>query len=196
MNNKTPLFLTFYFLFSAVLFCKELGETLRFGASHYALENTIILEFDRCDDEYEIILNKPIQNAFKYNIVEKNIETGIIKDFIKSELELVNNPQNFLIPVSKNSKQEKPNNSCITAKENTRFVQYSKKESLVALNSRKSIHVKAGLNSLFDAANNSQLGEQKCNVKNLYNLSSILKKQSFQLQNGLFLKENMPTILA
>ena len=86
-----------------------------------------------------------------------------------------------------------------------------KDESLVALNIRKIIHVNAELNSLFDAANSSSsdetylltkaekvnhplvfkfskkwsvTGEEKYNAKNLWTLTSNLKKRAYELSDA------------
>ena len=97
--------------------------------------------------------------TFENNITSKNIETGISKGFVKSEFELVKNKQGFLIPVSDKIKNAITISSEIASKENTGVNWYSKKESLVALNSGKTIQVKAELNSLFDATSSSSPGD-------------------------------------
>ncbi|WP_299555942.1 polysaccharide lyase 6 family protein [Seonamhaeicola sp.] len=97
--------------------------------------------------------------TFSNNIIGINIETGIAQGFEKANMQLAKNAQGFLIPKSDQIKTPIAISPEIATKENTGATWYSKSESLVALNSGKTIHVKAGLNSLFDAANNSQPGD-------------------------------------
>jgi poly(beta-D-mannuronate) lyase len=97
--------------------------------------------------------------TFKDNILGKNLTTDISSGFENADIQLVKNEQGFLIPQSDKIKNKIAISPKIATKENTGISWYSKKESLVVLNSGKIIHVKAGLNSLFNAANNSLPGD-------------------------------------
>jgi poly(beta-D-mannuronate) lyase len=97
--------------------------------------------------------------SFNNNITSPNIDMGIPSGFVKSEIELIKNEQGFLIPTSNEIKNKVTISPKIATKENTGIAWYSKNESLVALNTGKTIKVKAELNSLFDAASNSSAGD-------------------------------------
>ncbi|WP_282134225.1 chondroitinase-B domain-containing protein [Seonamhaeicola maritimus] len=96
---------------------------------------------------------------FRNNIQGKNLKTDISSGFENADIQLVKNEQGFLIPQSDKIKTKVEIHPNIATKENTGVNWYTKEESLVALNSGKTIQVKAELNSLFDAANNSQPGD-------------------------------------
>ncbi|MFD1315100.1 chondroitinase-B domain-containing protein [Namhaeicola litoreus] len=95
--------------------------------------------------------------TFENNITSKNIETGIAQGFKKSEFELLKNEQGFLVPVSDQIKVEiSPN---IATKENTGTDWYSKTDETVALNSGKTIAVDPGINTIANAALQSNPGD-------------------------------------
>ena len=94
---------------------------------------------------------------FENNITGKNIETGITKGFEKSEFELVQNEQGFLVPVSDKFKVEI--SSKIATKENTGVNWYSKKDESVSLNSGKTISIEPGINTIYNASKDSNPGD-------------------------------------
>lgn len=96
---------------------------------------------------------------FENNIIGQNIETGIASGFEKADIELVKNEQGFLIPKSDKIKTPITISEKIATKENTGTTWYSKTENIIALNSGKVIKVAPGINTLFDAAKNSELGD-------------------------------------
>ncbi|TXG38603.1 chondroitinase-B domain-containing protein [Seonamhaeicola maritimus] len=97
--------------------------------------------------------------SFQNNIQGKDLKTDISSGFENADIQLVKNAQGFLIPQSDKIKTKVEISPNIATKQNTGVSWYTKEESLVALNSGKTIQVKAELNSLFDAANNSQPGD-------------------------------------
>ncbi|WP_246146999.1 polysaccharide lyase 6 family protein [Seonamhaeicola marinus] len=96
---------------------------------------------------------------FSGNILGNNMSTTINQGFETADVTLEKNKYGFLMPKSEILKSEIKIHPNIATKENTGVTWYSKKESLVALNSGKIIQVKAELNSLFDAVNNSKPGD-------------------------------------
>ncbi|WP_179353150.1 polysaccharide lyase 6 family protein [Winogradskyella vidalii] len=96
---------------------------------------------------------------FENNITGKNIEPLTANGFEKASIELVENNQGFLIPKSDQIKTPITISENIATKENTGTTWYSKKQNIVTLNSGKIIKVAPGINTLFNAANNSQPGD-------------------------------------
>jgi poly(beta-D-mannuronate) lyase len=95
--------------------------------------------------------------TFKDNITGQNVETGIEKGFKKAKIELATNEQGFLMPVSKKYQLEiSPD---IATKENTGVTWYSKQTETATLDSGKTTNVNPGINTLFDAAENSAPGD-------------------------------------
>ncbi|SIS74648.1 poly(beta-D-mannuronate) lyase [Zobellia uliginosa] len=97
--------------------------------------------------------------SFKNNILGKNSETTIEKGFVKADIQLVKNEQGFLIPTSKKIKHKISISPNIATKENTGVTWYSKEDKTVALNSGKTIKVKAGINTLYDEVKKSEAGD-------------------------------------
>ncbi|WP_372752555.1 polysaccharide lyase 6 family protein [Mariniflexile sp.] len=97
--------------------------------------------------------------TFKDNILGNNMESGIPNGFENADMKLVKNEQGFLIPKSDKIKNEITISPNIATKENTGVSWYSKADKYIALNSGKTIKVEAGINTLFDAAKNSNPGD-------------------------------------
>lgn len=97
--------------------------------------------------------------TFKDNVLSKNLETSIKGGFENADIKLVKNEQGFLIPTSDKIKTKVTISPNIATKENTGASWYSKIDKGVALNSGKILKVKAGINTLFDAAKNSNPGD-------------------------------------
>ncbi|OWW25642.1 alginate lyase [Zobellia sp. OII3] len=97
--------------------------------------------------------------SFKNNILGKNSETTIEKGFVNADIQLVKNGQGFLIPTSKKIKHKVTISPNIATKENTGVTWYSKEDKTVALNSGKTIKVKAGINTLYDEVKKSEAGD-------------------------------------
>lgn len=96
---------------------------------------------------------------FEKNIIGSAMKTDIYEGFENSDIQLVENKYGFLIPKSEKLKSEIAIHPEIATKANTGVSWYSKAESLVALSSGKVIQVRAELNSLFNAVNNSTPGD-------------------------------------
>ncbi|MFD0990795.1 polysaccharide lyase 6 family protein [Mariniflexile jejuense] len=97
--------------------------------------------------------------TFKDNILGNNMESGISSGFENADIQLVKNEQGFLIPKSDKIKTKITISPNIATKENTGVSWYSKADNYVALDSGKTIKVEAGINTLFDAAKNSNPGD-------------------------------------
>ena len=97
--------------------------------------------------------------TFENNITSQNIETGIASGFEKAAITLEKNEQGFLIPTSDKIKTPITISDKIATKENTGVSWYSKEENTIALNSGTTIKVAPGINTLFDAAKNSEPGD-------------------------------------
>ncbi len=97
--------------------------------------------------------------TFKDNILGNNMESGIASGFENADMQLVKNDQGFLIPKSDKIKNEITISPNIATKENTGVSWYSKTDTYVALNSGASIKAEPGINTLFDAAENSKPGD-------------------------------------
>ncbi|MDO6738422.1 chondroitinase-B domain-containing protein [Wenyingzhuangia sp. 2_MG-2023] len=97
--------------------------------------------------------------AFKNNLISPNI-TALTKDgFVKEKLTLSLNDKGLLVPTDKNLKVGATIPTEIATKENTGASWYSKADKKVVLSSGKTIQVKAGLNTLVEAALASQPGD-------------------------------------
>ncbi|WP_163397739.1 polysaccharide lyase 6 family protein [Flavobacterium fluviatile] len=97
--------------------------------------------------------------TFKDNIVSKNTETKIKSGFITADMKLVKNNQGFLIPISNKIKNKVEISPNIATKENTGTTWYSKADKTIVLNSGKIIVAKPGINTLFEASENSNPGD-------------------------------------
>ncbi|MEM5567078.1 chondroitinase-B domain-containing protein [Psychroserpens sp. AS72] len=97
--------------------------------------------------------------TFKDNLLGKNGETSIKEGFETADITLVKNEQGFLIPKSKKIKHDISISPKVATKENTGTTWYSKKDTNVALNSGKTIQVKAGINTLYDIVKESKAGD-------------------------------------
>ena len=97
--------------------------------------------------------------TFKGNILGNNMVAPFSSGFENAEITLVKNEQGFLIPKSAFIKNEINISEYIATKENTGVFWYSKKDATVALNSGKITKVAPGINTLFDAAKNSEPGD-------------------------------------
>lgn len=97
--------------------------------------------------------------TFKENILGSNLETTINSGFDNADIALVKNEQGFLIPTSDNIKNTIVINEGIATKKNTGTTWYSKTDENVALNTGKTIKVKAGINTLFDIVRESEPGD-------------------------------------
>jgi len=131
---------------------------------------------------------------FENNITGKNIETGIASGFEKADIELVKNEQGFLIPTSDKIKTPIRISDKIATKENTGTTWYSKEEHIVALNSGNTIKVAPGINTIFDAAKNSQPGE----ILELTSGATYLLTKAAKITHPLTIKssgEEKPIIL-
>lgn len=96
--------------------------------------------------------------TFKDNILSENLETSIAAGFENAAIRLVKNEQGFLIPTSEKIKNKITISPNIATKENTGMAWYSKVDKGVALNSGKTIKVTPGINTLYEAAKNSNPG--------------------------------------
>jgi len=131
---------------------------------------------------------------FENNITGKNIETGIASGFEKADIELVKNEQGFLIPTSDKIKTPIRISDKIATKEFTGTTWYSKEEHIVALNSGNTIKVAPGINTIFDAAKNSQPGE----ILELTSGATYLLTKAAKITHPLTIKssgEEKPIIL-
>lgn len=97
--------------------------------------------------------------TFKDNILGNNMESGISSGFENADIQLVKNEQGFLIPKSDKIKHEITISPNIATKENTGVSWYPKTDAYVALNSGSIVKVKPGINTLFDATQNSKPGD-------------------------------------
>ena len=97
--------------------------------------------------------------TFKDNILEENTEASIKEGFETAAIKLVKNEQGFLIPTSNKIKNKVTISPNIATKENTGIAWYSKEDKGVALNSGKTIKVEPGINTLYEAAKNSNPGD-------------------------------------
>lgn len=97
--------------------------------------------------------------TFKDNILGSNLETTINSGFDNADIALVKNEQGFLIPTSDKIKNTIIINEGIATKQNTGTTWYSKTDENVALNTGKTIKVKAGINTLFDIVRESEPGD-------------------------------------
>ena len=97
--------------------------------------------------------------TFKDNILSKNTLTTFKNGFTTADMKLVKNKQGFLIPVSNKIKTKIEISPLIATKENTGTTWYAKADKTIALNSGKIIVAKPGINTVFDAATNSQAGD-------------------------------------
>ncbi|MBC5837456.1 polysaccharide lyase 6 family protein [Flavobacterium muglaense] len=97
--------------------------------------------------------------TFKDNILSKNTSTTFKNGFTTADMKLVKNKQGFLIPVSNKIKTKIEISALIATKDNTGTTWYAKADKTIALNSGKTIVAKPGINTVFDAATNSQPGD-------------------------------------
>ncbi|MBU2938245.1 polysaccharide lyase 6 family protein [Lacinutrix sp. C3R15] len=97
--------------------------------------------------------------TFKDNILGQNNTTSIKEGFENADITLVKNKQGFLIPTSDKIKNKITISPKIATKENTGTTWYSKEDKMVALNSGKTITVKPGINTLYEATKNSNPGD-------------------------------------
>ncbi|WP_072995327.1 polysaccharide lyase 6 family protein [Pseudozobellia thermophila] len=95
---------------------------------------------------------------FENNIISPNIKP-IAEGFVKKALDLKKNEMGLLVPADESLKVGAKISDKIATKENTGVSWYSKADWSVPLSSGKTIQVEAGLNSLFDAAKNSEPGD-------------------------------------
>ncbi|MBC5841373.1 DUF4957 domain-containing protein [Flavobacterium sp. F-380] len=131
---------------------------------------------------------------FENNILAKNLKTTIPSGFKNADIKLVKNKQGFLIPESKAIKNKIVISPNIATKENTGVSWYSKTDKTIALNSGKTIKVPAGINTLYDAAENSKAGD----ILELENGGEYLLTKAVQITHPLTFKtvgKNKATIL-
>jgi poly(beta-D-mannuronate) lyase len=121
---------------------------------------------------------------FENNILGKNMKTTIPKGFKNADIKLVKNEQGFLIPESKAIKNKVVISPNIATKENTGVSWYSKADKTVALNSGKTIKVPAGINTLYDATENSKAGD----ILELENGGNYLLTKAVQITHPLTFK--------
>ncbi|QWX84597.1 DUF4957 domain-containing protein [Cellulophaga sp. HaHaR_3_176] len=132
--------------------------------------------------------------TFKDNILGNNLETTISSGFENAEITLVENKKGFLIPKSDKIKNEIVISDNIATKETTGTTWYSKKEQNIALNSGKTINVKAGINTLFEIVKKSEAGD----VIVLEEGGSYLLTKAVEIKHPLTFKtsgKNKATIL-
>ncbi|MBU2946402.1 polysaccharide lyase 6 family protein [Zobellia uliginosa] len=123
---------------------------------------------------------------FKNNILGKNSETSIEKGFKNADIKLIKNEQGFLIPTSKKIKTKVTISPKIATKENTGTTWYSKADNSLALNSGKTIKVKAGINTLFDIVKKSEAGD----IIELEEGGSYLLTKAVKIKHPLTFKTN------
>ena len=97
--------------------------------------------------------------AFKDNLLGANGKTSITSGFENAEITLVKNEQGFLIPTSDKIKSKVTISPNVATKENTGTTWYSKADTNIALNSGKTIKVKAGINTLYEIVKESEAGD-------------------------------------
>ncbi|AUC74212.1 chondroitinase-B domain-containing protein [Olleya sp. Bg11-27] len=97
--------------------------------------------------------------TFKDNLLGSNGKTSITSGFENAEIRLVKNEQGFLIPTSDKIKSKVTINPNVATKENTGTTWYSKADTNIALNSGKTIKVKAGINTLYEIVKDSEGGD-------------------------------------
>jgi len=97
--------------------------------------------------------------TFKDNLLGENGETIMPSGFENVDITLVKNEQGFLIPTSDKIKNKVTISPKVATKENTGTTWYSKADNSVALNSGKTIKVKAGINTLFEIVKESEAGD-------------------------------------
>ncbi|MDO6491977.1 MULTISPECIES: polysaccharide lyase 6 family protein [unclassified Cellulophaga] len=97
--------------------------------------------------------------AFKNNIISKNIKPISETGFEAKEISWNKNADGLLVPANTNLNTGATLPAAILKKENTGVNWYSKEDTTVAFGSGQTIKVKAGLNTLFEAVNNSSAGD-------------------------------------
>ncbi|WP_435133078.1 chondroitinase-B domain-containing protein [Formosa sp. A9] len=97
--------------------------------------------------------------TFKNNSISPNIVTGITSGFNPVDFTLEEDDRGYLIPVSETLQQKVTIADDIATKDNTGASWYSKADTDVLLNSGKTIQVKAGMNTLFDAVKQAEAGD-------------------------------------
>ncbi|MBU2996475.1 DUF4957 domain-containing protein [Cellulophaga baltica] len=96
---------------------------------------------------------------FEDNLLNESGETSIKQGFENVAISLVKNEQGFLIPQSDKIKNKITISPKIATKGNTGTSYYYKSDSEIALNSGKTIKVKAGINTLYDIVKTSEAGD-------------------------------------
>lgn len=96
---------------------------------------------------------------FEHNILAATMETNIPEGFENAAITLEKNDQSFLIPKSDKITFPITISDKIATKENTGAYWYSKEKKQSTFNSGNIIKVKPGINTIFDAAQNSQPGD-------------------------------------
>lgn len=97
--------------------------------------------------------------TFKNNIISKNIKPISKTGFEAKEITWNKNADDLLVPTNTNLNIGATLPSAILKKENTGVNWYSKEDTAVAFGSGQTIKVEAGLNTLFEAVNNSSAGD-------------------------------------
>ena len=93
------------------------------------------------------------------NLLSPNIKPLQEDGFYTQNLELKNNNNGLLLPVAKNLNAGATLSDSIATKKNTGVAWYPKEDGEVRMGSGKTIQVKSGLNTLFDAVKNSEPGD-------------------------------------
>lgn len=96
---------------------------------------------------------------FEGNLISPNITSISDSGFTKTKLDLRKNEMGLSVPTNTDLKVGAKLSKGIATKENTGVPWYSKDDSEVVLSSGKTIQVEAGLNTLFNAVENSNPGD-------------------------------------
>ncbi|MDB2606595.1 DUF4957 domain-containing protein [Zobellia sp.] len=114
---------------------------------------------------------------FKDNIIRKDVKNSIEQGFTHANMQLVKDNQGFLIPTSRKIKNKFRINPKIATKENTGTTWYTE-DPTIALNSGKTLKVKAGINTLFEIVKNSEPGDIiELEEGGTYSLTKVVKVQ-------------------
>lgn len=97
--------------------------------------------------------------TFTNNIISKNIKPITDTGFVSKDIEWVKNTDGLLVPANSNLRAGAKLPGEILKKEDTGVNWYSKKNTAVAFGTGKKITVDPGLNTLFEAVNNSSAGD-------------------------------------
>lgn len=97
--------------------------------------------------------------TFTNNIISKNIKPITDTGFVSKDIEWVKNTDGLLVPANSNLRAGAKLPGEILKKEDTGVNWYSKKNTAVAFGTGKKIKVEPGLNTLFEAVNNSSAGD-------------------------------------